>query len=90
MTAITAEPALIAAKSRAPQLRRFARRNPTIVAGGTILAIIAALAVAAPLFAGDAITMQPALRLRPPSESSRGLEHSKAGASPKLSCQELN
>src|SRR5205085_265810 len=38
-------------------------------AGGTILAIITALAFLAPLFAGDAITMQPALRLRPPSEN---------------------
>ena len=69
MSAVTAEPALIAAKPRSAQLRRFARRNPTIVAGGTILAIIAAVALAAPLFAGDAITMQPALRLRPPSET---------------------
>ena len=56
-------------RSRAQQLRRFARRNPTIVAGGTILGLIALLAIAAPLFAGDAITMQPALRLRPPSET---------------------
>ena len=48
---------------------RFARRNPTIVAGGFILALIAGLALAAPLFAGDAITMNPALRLRPPSEA---------------------
>src|SRR5437764_1053764 len=39
------------------------------VAIGTILAIITALAFLAPLFAGDAITMQPALRLRPPSET---------------------
>jgi peptide/nickel transport system permease protein len=46
---------------------RFARRNPTIVAGGAILAIIAAMALAAPLFAGDPIAMQPAQRLRPPS-----------------------
>ena len=36
MSAVTAEPALIAAKPRGAQLRRFARRNPTIVAGGVI------------------------------------------------------
>jgi peptide/nickel transport system permease protein len=48
-------------------LPRFARRNPTIVAGGAILAAIAAMALAAPLFAGDPIAMQPAQRLRPPS-----------------------
>jgi peptide/nickel transport system permease protein len=69
LSVIAAEPALIAAKPRGAQFRRFVRRNPTIVAGGTILTIIATLAVVAPLFAGDAITMQPALRLRPPSEA---------------------
>jgi peptide/nickel transport system permease protein len=47
-----------------------------MVAGGTILGIIALLAIAAPLFAGDAITMQPALRLRPPSEANwLGTDH---------------
>ncbi len=78
MSVIAAEPALVAAngRSRAQQLRRFARRNPTIVAGGTILGLIALLAIAAPLFAGDAITMQPALRLRPPSEANwLGTDH---------------
>jgi peptide/nickel transport system permease protein len=47
--------------------RYFARRNPTIVIGGAILFVVAALSIAAPLFAGDAITMRPAERLRPPS-----------------------
>ena len=38
--------------------------------------MIALLAIAAPLFAGDAITMQPALRLRPPSEANwLGTDH---------------
>jgi peptide/nickel transport system permease protein len=69
LSVIAAEPALAAAKPRGAQLRRFARRNPTIVAGGAILTIIALLAIFAPMFAGDAITMQPALRLRPPSET---------------------
>ena len=50
-------------------LKRFIRRNPTLVAGSAILAVIAALALAAPLFAGDAITMRPAQRLRPPSDA---------------------
>jgi peptide/nickel transport system permease protein len=55
---------------------RFARRNPTIVAGGFILTLIAGLALFAPLFAGDAITMNPALRLRPPSETNLlGTDH---------------
>ena len=63
MSAITAEPALRPARVRGGW-RRFARRNPTIVAGGAILTVIALLAIFAPLFAGDAITMQPAQRLR--------------------------
>jgi peptide/nickel transport system permease protein len=69
LSALGAEPVFVAASGRARprQLRRFARRNPTIVAGGVILAVIALLAIAAPLFAGDAITMHPALRLHPPS-----------------------
>ena len=70
MSVAAAEPALIAAngRSRGAQLRRFARRNPTIVAGGIILSIITLMAIFAPLFTGDAITMHPAQRLRPPSD----------------------
>ncbi len=49
------------------QVVRFARRNPTIVAGAVILVVVAALALLAPLFAGDPLSMTPALRLRPPS-----------------------
>src|SRR5262249_8724191 len=70
LSTLAAEPALapVTRRARGAQCRRFARRNPTIVAGGVILAIVALLAIAAPLFAGDAITMHPAMRLRPPSE----------------------
>ena len=69
MSTLVAEPALVAARKRArgAQLRRFTRRNPTIVAGGIILGVVALLAILAPLFAGDAVTMRPAMRLRPPS-----------------------
>jgi len=48
-------------------IRRFVRRNPTMAAGGLILALVAAVALAAPLFAGDPITMQPAQRLLAPT-----------------------
>lgn len=70
MSTVAAESALAAAprRSRAAQFRRFARRNPTIVAGGFILGVITLLSIFAPLFAGDAITMQPAQRLKPPSD----------------------
>lgn len=54
--------------SRAEQAWRFTRRNPTMVVGGTILAIMAVLAITAPFYAGDAVTMAPAQRLRPPSD----------------------
>jgi peptide/nickel transport system permease protein len=73
--AATADAVATAPKPRAG-FGRFAHRNPTIVAGGFILALIALLAICAPLFAGDAITMNPALRLRPPSEANwLGTDH---------------
>jgi peptide/nickel transport system permease protein len=39
-----------------------------MVTGAAILGLVAALAIAAPLFAGDPLTMNPAQRLRPPDE----------------------
>jgi peptide/nickel transport system permease protein len=73
--AATSEAVIVAPRPRAG-FRRFARRNPTIVAGGFILTLIALLAIFAPLFAGDAITMNPALRLRPPSQTNwLGTDH---------------
>ena len=46
----------------------FIRRNPTIVAGGALLAIIFFLAVAAPLLGTvDPTALAPAKRIRPPS-----------------------
>ena len=50
------------------RLRRFIRRNQTLFAGGAILSLVALIALAAPLIAGDPLTMQPAQRLRPPSD----------------------
>ncbi len=74
--AATAEAIPATPRTATARLRRFARRNPTIVAGGSILALIALLAIAAPLFAGDAVTMRPAQRLLPPSETNwLGTDH---------------
>lgn len=54
----------------------FARRQPMLVLGGGILALMALAALAAPLFAGDATTMAPAQRLLPPSaEHWLGTDH---------------
>jgi peptide/nickel transport system permease protein len=56
------------ARTQVARLRRFIRRNPTLFAGGAILSLVALIALAAPLIAGDPLTMQPAQRLRPPSD----------------------
>jgi peptide/nickel transport system permease protein len=52
---------------RLGQFRTFARRNPTIVAGASLLAIMAIIAVVAGLIAGDAQFLNPSERLRGPS-----------------------
>jgi peptide/nickel transport system permease protein len=50
------------------RLWRFTRRNPTIVVGGTLLAILIGLALLAPWITPDPFKQTPANRLRPPSE----------------------
>jgi peptide/nickel transport system permease protein len=61
----------VAAAIAGPRPRRgfaeFVRRHPTIVAGGAILAFMAAVALLAPWIAGDPIVFNPIDRLRPPS-----------------------
>lgn len=47
---------------------RFAKRNPTIVLGASLLLIAAFLAVIAPLISADPRAMQPIKRLQPPSQ----------------------
>lgn len=68
----TAAPAGIAASppelSALRQLTRFARRNPTIVMGAALLAVLVALALLAPWITADPFKQTPANRLRPPSE----------------------
>lgn len=46
---------------------RLARRHPLVLAGGGLLALLIVLAVAAPLYAGDPVNMDPFKRLQPPS-----------------------
>ncbi|MGL4637883.1 MAG: ABC transporter permease [Beijerinckiaceae bacterium] len=55
---------------RRPPFRpwRFVQRNPTLVAGVFILLVIALIALFAPWFAGDPLTMKPIERLKPPSD----------------------
>src|SRR5690606_5846145 len=45
------------------------RRNPTIFIGTLVLALLALMAIFAPLIAGDPLRMATAQRLRPPSEA---------------------
>ncbi|HSE80030.1 MAG TPA: ABC transporter permease [Alphaproteobacteria bacterium] len=49
------------------RLWTFARRNPTIVLGGALLTAMAAIALVAPMIAGDPRLMTPTNRLRTPS-----------------------
>ncbi|KNZ30728.1 MAG: peptide ABC transporter permease [Methylibium sp. NZG] len=59
-----------------PRAWLFARRNPTLVAGGGLIVLMVLAALAAPLFAGDPTTMNPAVRLKPPSaEHWLGTDH---------------
>jgi len=68
MTAVAAE-GRRPAPGRASQAWRFVRRNPTMVIGAVILSAMALAAAMAPFYAGDALTMSPAQRLRPPSDA---------------------
>lgn len=63
------EPAIAAAAPRRPRLarvRRLARRNPTLLIGLALFALVLASAVLAPLAPGNGFDMQPIQRLRPP------------------------
>jgi peptide/nickel transport system permease protein len=58
------------------RLRVFARRNPTIVFGASMLGVMILCALAAPLIAGDPLAMAPANRLKAPSaEAWFGTDH---------------
>lgn len=48
-------------------LRRLWQRHPTLVIGGAVIAAMVLLAIAAPLFAGNPLMMNPMYRLKPPS-----------------------
>ncbi|MEI9414041.1 ABC transporter permease [Mesorhizobium sp. Cs1321R2N1] len=52
---------------RMSDLPRLARRHPLVLAGGGLLALLVILALAAPLYAGDPLQMDPFKRLQPPS-----------------------
>ncbi len=68
MATVVDSPAFAPPRQGSP-LWTFVRRNPTIVIGGSILAILALMAIFAPFLTGDPLRMTPAQRLRPPSEA---------------------
>ena len=71
---LTGVPAQTSVWSRA---RRFARRNPTILIGGTMLLVLGVTSLAAPLFAGiDPLEIDVIARLKgPSSEHLAGTDH---------------
>jgi peptide/nickel transport system permease protein len=65
----TVETALTLERPRRGRILTFIRRHPMIVAGGTLLLLMAIIAIAAPLLGTvDPKQLAPRLRLRPPSE----------------------
>ncbi|RWM12259.1 MAG: ABC transporter permease [Mesorhizobium sp.] len=52
---------------RLSDIPRLARRHPLVMIGGGLLALLIILALAAPLYAGDPVNMDPFKRLQPPS-----------------------
>jgi len=57
----------IAIAAQPHRLRWLWRRHPTLLIGGGVIAAMVLLALAAPLFAGNPLAMDPMHRLRPPS-----------------------
>jgi peptide/nickel transport system permease protein len=67
--ALGAEPAAAGAAARHRSAWQTALRNPGVIVGGGLLAVMVALAVFAPvLFTVDPLALNPAVRMRPPSE----------------------
>lgn len=52
---------------RLSNLSRLARRHPLVLIGGGLLVVLIILALAAPIYAGDPRSMDPFVRLKPPS-----------------------
>ncbi|PBB58159.1 MULTISPECIES: ABC transporter permease [Mesorhizobium] len=66
LSSVTIETAR-SARPKPPGLLRLAKRHPLVIIGGGLLVLLIMLAVAAPLYAGDPVEMDPFRRLQPPS-----------------------
>lgn len=69
MVAVPGDIALEAPTGRLEKTLEFARRNPTVVLGASILTAMTAVAVFAPWLATDPLALTPINRLKPPSEA---------------------
>lgn len=69
MVAVPGDIVLEAPRRRLEKTLEFARRNPTVVLGASILTTMTAVAVFAPLLATDPLALNPINRLKPPSEA---------------------
>ncbi|MER8646427.1 ABC transporter permease [Mesorhizobium sp. M1252] len=68
MTLITAPVKILpTGRLRISDLPRLAKRHPLVLAGGGLLALLIVLALAAPLYAGNPVNMDPFKRLQAPS-----------------------
>ena len=67
MVAVATDVFLEERKSRLARFLEFARRNPTVIIGCSILGAMALIAFTAPLIATDPMELNPANRLKPPS-----------------------
>ena len=69
MVAVPGDFLVEAEKTRLDRALEFARRNPTVIIGLSILLVMAGVAVFAPWLASDPMALNPVVRLRPPSET---------------------
>ncbi|WOS67217.1 MULTISPECIES: ABC transporter permease [Sinorhizobium] len=67
LLSITAAAVAPAGRLRLAGIACIARRNPLVLIGGGLLALLIVLALAAPFYAGDPSDMDPFMRLQPPS-----------------------
>jgi len=56
-------------RTRMSRAAEYCQRHPTVLIGGGVLVVMALLAIAAPLIAGDPLRLTPINRLKPPGEA---------------------
>ena len=56
-------------RGRMARVVEYCRRHPTVIIGGGVLVLMALIAIAAPLLAGDPLKLTPINRLKPPGEA---------------------